>query len=499
MQRKNIRRSIRKQLKTNFPGWKKMNKKQKKALVREIMKTEIDNYDFSQPVESPIEELLGIEDQMPSKGILTLKGMADYINNFYSGNLFPLESKMQTPKEITDKELIFIDELLDNEIIDSLLATEGYSPDQRDTRLYQLFRMELLKVIKYPEISYRKYCTEEYFGRERKQNRRFAGLPLNTKKIPDHTELCHFRQGLPFPKLVNILLYILHHLYESNCLDDWIVHGIDSTELPMEFNYPLCTIEVKGKKIRIYSDIDCDCGKRRNKRDKSPYVIGYRMHTLTAINPSTGHSFPLVSLIGAANHHDSLFLKPLIQLAQAMGIDVKLITADQAYHDTDGSLFNETGTYVIAPPLENTALPDNVVNFPVRVTCNDYCEHPMNYICCTPEGHEYGCSTQPGECPHDSACLKRRIIPFDRGYFQPMPVLTKQAEKIIAIRKNCERPFNLMKKREGLEQTRVRSQHGVVARSIFTTIATLLIEMAGTRRKNKKKDDKQLNIFDKAS
>jgi hypothetical protein len=38
----------------------------------------------------------------------------------------------------------------------------------------------------------------------------------------------------------------------------------------------------------------------------------------------------LVSLIGAANHHDSLFLKPLIKLAQAMGIDIKLITADQA-------------------------------------------------------------------------------------------------------------------------------------------------------------------------
>ena len=52
-----------------------------------------------------------------------------------------------------------------------------------------------------------------------------------------------------------------------------------------------------------------------------------------------------------------------------------------------------------------------------------------------------------------------------------------------------------MKKREGLEHTRVRSQDGVVARSTFTTIATLLIEMAGTRQKIKKKDDGQKELF----
>ncbi len=63
------------------------------------------------------------------------------------------------------------------------------------------------------------------------------------------------------------------------------------------------------------------------------------------------------------------------------------------------------------------------------------------------------------------------------------------------IRKNCERPFNLMKKREGLETTRVRSRHGVVVRSAFTTIVTLLIEMAGTRHKQKKKPDVQKDLF----
>jgi hypothetical protein len=37
-------------------------------------------------------------------------------------------------------------------------------------------------------------------------------------------------------------------------------------------------------------------------------------------------------------------------LAQAIGIDLKLITADEAYHDKDGSLFAETGVILTTPP-----------------------------------------------------------------------------------------------------------------------------------------------------
>ena len=70
---------------------------------------------------------------------------------------------------------------------------------------------------------------------------------------------------------------------------------------------------IKGKKIRIYCDIDCDCGKRRTKWDKSIYVVGYRMHTLSAINAETGQRFPLISLLAPANHHDSHFLFTLAQ------------------------------------------------------------------------------------------------------------------------------------------------------------------------------------------
>lgn len=495
MHEKNIRRIITKQLKKNFPHWNRMPKKSKKELVKQIMMEVVDNYDYSQSLDIPIEELIGVEDQAPSAAIRSLPEMASFIENFHSDNLFSFDALKKPYPEIVDPELQFVDQLIDNQIINSLIAPIGYSAAHRDIQPYQLFRMELLKIIKYPEISYRKFCSDEYFGRERKQNRRFVRLPLNTKIQADHTELCHFRSGLKFKQLMNVLVYFLYHFYRSGCLESAVIHGIDSTELPSEISYPLCTIQIKGKKIRIYSDPDCDCGKRRNKRDKSYYVVGYRLHTLTAINPSTGHSFPLVSLVGAANHHDSLFLKPLIKLAQAMGIDIKLITADQAYHDSNGSVLNETGVYVVAPASEKAKLPDNVLESPLRVTCNDSCDIPMQFLGSTPIGHEFGCNAAPGECAFEGNCLKSRIVAFDSGYFQPMATFHNGSQEAIEIRKNCERPFNLMKKREGLEQTRVRSQHGVIVRSALTTIVTLLIEMAGTRHKPIKKDDGQKELF----
>ena len=135
-----------------------------------------------------------------------------------------------------------------------------------------LFRAELLKAIKYPEISYRKYCDDEYMGRDRKQNRVFIGLPLHKNQMIDHTQLSQFRSSLSFTQMVNLLVYVLHHFHHSGLLDECVLHGVDSTELANYCKVPLASIEVKGKKIRIYNDIDCDCGKRRNIRDKSPYV-----------------------------------------------------------------------------------------------------------------------------------------------------------------------------------------------------------------------------------
>ncbi|WYD80637.1 MAG: hypothetical protein V8K32_15150 [Candidatus Electrothrix gigas] len=114
---------------------------------------------------------------------------------------------------------------------------------------------------------------------------------MREKAIIDHTQLSKFRNSLTFIQQINITVYILHHFLQSGMLGDHILHGVDSTELANECKIPLASLNINGQNIRIYSDLDSDCGKRRNKRDKSVYVVGYRLHTLTAIDAETGHSF----------------------------------------------------------------------------------------------------------------------------------------------------------------------------------------------------------------
>ncbi|WP_300465495.1 hypothetical protein [Desulfobacula sp.] len=162
MHRKNIRQIIAKQLKKKFPRWNRMLKKSKKELTQEVMNEVENNYDYSQTLDIPMEELIGIEAQKPSKGIRNLPEMAAYIENFHSDNLFDFDNRKKPYLEIVDPELQFVDQLLDDQIINSFIAPDNYSSPQRDIQPYQLFRMELLKILKYPEISYRKFCTDEY-------------------------------------------------------------------------------------------------------------------------------------------------------------------------------------------------------------------------------------------------------------------------------------------------------------------------------------------------
>ena len=497
MKAKKIKRRVRKELKKLGTVWNSLSKKDKKLYVKNISDAILaeDNC-YDEVLEIPIEELIGIDGQQINKHIMTIHEMSEFINNFdkMSGVLFFKKENLYP--EIKNEELKFINNLLDDRILNYILAPKGYSPQTRDVLPAQLFRAELLKAIKYPEISYRKFCTDEYLGMERKENRRFLGLSLRTKEFIHHTELCHFRCSLSFSAVINLLVFFLHHFYESNLLEDCLIHGVDSTEIANDNRIPLHSFKVGNHKVRIYSDIDCDCGIRRNKRDKSKFVVGYRMHTLTAINPATGHAFPLISLLGPANHHDSLFLKPLIDLAQAMGIDIRLITADEAYHDKDGKILSENKVHVITPPSLDVLIPQNVDPDSIDVTCSDNCEIPMVRMGLTEEGHEFKCGVEPGECFYASTCPRSRIIPFDSGYFQRMPIDNSAlTDAALDIRKNIERPFNLLKNREGLDQARVRSQHGLVVRSTVATIATLLIEMAGTRKKAQKQSDPQQKLF----
>ena len=497
MHHKDIKLIVRKQLKKQFPNWKRLLKKTKKELAKKVLAEVVSEYDLKQAVNAPVEELLAIETQSSAKGIIKLDEMARLVDLADSNIIKKLSHYNRSSIYIDDEELRFIDKLLDDRLINRLLSYDGYSPAMREIFPSHLFRAELLKAIKYPEISYRKFCTEEYLGLDRKQNRVFIGLPLHKRTTIDHTQLCQFRSGLSFTQQVNLMVYILHYFKQSGLLGDCHLHGADSTELANYCKIPLASIEVKGKKIRIYNDIDCDCGARRNKRDKSKYVVGYRLHTLTAIDAKTGHSFPLISLLAPANHHDSHFLPFLINLTQAMGIDIKLVTADEAYHDKDGSLFKETGVIVTTPPSSKALLPEYVDGNSGTVFCNDSCTIAMHHVGFEHQIHEYKCGAESGECQYSSTCTQYRAIQMDSGLFQQIPYETEQIKQAHDIRKNCERPFNLLKNQTGLETVRVRSQYATMARCTLSSIAVLLIKMSGTRKKGQISTSQQLPLFDK--
>ncbi len=113
------------------------------------------------------------------------------------------------------------------------------------------------------------------------------------------------------------------------------------------------------------------------------------------------------------------------------------------------------------------------------------------------QGHEYKCGAVTGECLHSGMCPQYRFIPFDSGLFQQIPYETEQIKLAHDIRKNCERPFNLLKNQTGLETIRVRSQYSIMARCTLSSIAVLLIKMAGTREKKKRTGPQQLSVLDR--
>jgi hypothetical protein len=93
----------------------------------------------------------------------------------------------------------------------------------RDLLPSHMLRAELLKALKYPEISYRKFCGDDksykgykensdYIGMDNKQNRAFIGLPLNRRQMISHVQMSQFRKDLTFRQLVNLMVYILYHL-----------------------------------------------------------------------------------------------------------------------------------------------------------------------------------------------------------------------------------------------------------------------------------------------
>jgi len=495
-QLKDIKRLVRKALKRDYPGFRRLKKKEKKQVLLHVLQHAVDNYDRTAPIEASNYELCGI-DEIPSN-IYTLDQMEELIAGHYTGML-SLKLRNRT-SAVKDPELQFINELCDWSFINSLIAPDSYSPAHREKHPVHLFKAELLKALQYPEVNYRKFCDKKINRKDKRENRAFIGL--NPGQIIDHSELSKFRAGLSYDRLINVMVYFIHLFLKEKDLPKNVLYAVDSTELAEKIsNYPLATLKVGKNEIRLYRDIDADCGSRRTKRDKSKFVVGYRLHTLTVIDPERQVAYPLLSLLASANHHDSNFLVMLVELGKAIGLDLNIVIGDQAYGDEEENddIQKQHNVTILTQPKTIKKLPDFVDADSFHVFHNDMCDSPLVWRGITDDRqHEYVCEASDA-CPLAGTCDKTRHIPVDSGAFGQIPYHIKQVQEICTMRKVAERPFNLLKHREGLEPLRTVSRETTRSATVMANIATLLIEIAGFRRTTTVSKNEQLQLFQKAA
>ena len=79
MHHKNIKAQVRKQLKTHYPNWRGLPKKTKKQIARQVLSEVVSGYNFSDDVTTPLPELIGLSNQQPTKGIMTIDQMEDFV------------------------------------------------------------------------------------------------------------------------------------------------------------------------------------------------------------------------------------------------------------------------------------------------------------------------------------------------------------------------------------------------------------------------------------
>ena len=493
IEKKAIKTAIRNQMKKQFPGWSKLTRKSKKALCRKVMSEVKSRYLAGELPTFEYEELLHI--QAIPQGVMNLADMKE-LRESISNSIVPFMDTRET--SILTPEMKLINNFLNDTILNILLAPEDrkYTPSKRLKTPAMFFRAELLKALYRPGLSYRLYCQEEINDPERKKNRTFIGLPLNRKIEIDHTELCQFRLSLSWKQQLNLLVYVLSHFYDSDLSGDHVIYGADGSDLAAKITtHPLATITVmingKKEKISVYNQLDVDCGERRNKSDKSKFYVGYKMHTLCAINPGTGMAYPLFSLLAPANHHDKNFLAPLLAFAKAIGIDIKLVVCDEGYDGADRALMKKNNLSIITPPRKRVTIPENVEvsSGKVSVLCHEHCEVPMEYLGREEDNHEYRCGSVNGDCPFELNCPKTRLIALDNGQFGALPKTEEISTQLDNLRKVIERPFNYLKHRNGIDRITVKSHHATQVVETIATIAVLLIELSGQRKEEKKQNN----------
>lgn len=84
---------IRKQLKTEFPNWKRLTRKEKKAVSKMVLDEVVKDYDFNQEVKASSDELIYIEGQSLNAGIMDLEEMGRFVEGHKNSVLFKLNIK----------------------------------------------------------------------------------------------------------------------------------------------------------------------------------------------------------------------------------------------------------------------------------------------------------------------------------------------------------------------------------------------------------------------
>ncbi len=484
---KDIKRLVMKQLKKVHPNFNGLPKKLKKKVLEDICTEVYSTYDMTTEITAPSHELLNIC-ELP-KEIITIDQMQKQIKQRKHNWLFQ-HLPYRRLNDIKDRELRDIIGMVDWDLINDLLRDRKYTAGKRSIIPVQLFRAELLKHLKYPELSYRKYANREINNEERKENRIFIGLKRG-KQI-SHSQLSQFRSSVNFGQLTNVMVYFICLFLKEVSLSSSTFYAVDSTELAAKVSpYPLFKQKIGDQTIRFYQDLDADVGRRRQKRDRSVFVVGYRLHTLTVIDAESEMAYPLLSLLAPANHHDSNFLSLLVEFGKRIGLPLNVIVTDQAYGQAEETteIQKKHNVTILNTPKELTKLPIHVNEQTYEVYRNSFCSVAMEY-----RGkdesfkHEFHCQAQPGECPLQGNCDKIRFVPVDSGAFGQIPSFFPEAQRINRMRKVAERPFNLIKHRDGLEPLRTKGIENSTVVAGLANITTLLIEIAGYRKKKKNKD-----------
>ncbi|WP_449244115.1 hypothetical protein [Desulfobacca acetoxidans] len=118
-------------------------------MVEEVLCEVMKNYQPSQAMPVPLHEFFNT--LAPPAGIILLSEMGKFIENRTRGFL-PF-TKQYSQRYLNDRELRLIDSLLDDRVLNDLLACPGYTPSMRQISPAHSFRAELLKALRYADMS----------------------------------------------------------------------------------------------------------------------------------------------------------------------------------------------------------------------------------------------------------------------------------------------------------------------------------------------------------